>query len=232
MSLRKRTIYMILGTDNGQEIPLISFTDQDIAGRFLSRLNDHLKRKPEVGSTKCWYLRNPLGSGSKVYEYYTMIPCKLVSGSDAKKKYVPTKETLKLMQDIELQYNMPFETWFRKRVEEGYSQEWLNMETGINRHGIVRLLKEYGLKTNGWGCAWWSSGRVCVSRELRNRGITNEAIKFRVYRKMKAGLDFERALKLSLGKGVDNGGGENATKNDTTQKKPQRGHKVFASGQR
>lgn len=221
MGLRKKTIYTILGTDNGQEMPLISFTDQVVASRFLARLNDHLMKKPEAGSTKRWYMRNPLGSSGKVYEYYTMTAGKLLAGSDPKKKYAPTKPTQEKMLEIEQRYGMPFEEWFVKRVEEGYSQEWFGMETGIPRHGIARMLKDLGLKTHGWGCAWKSTGRVCVSRELRERSINNEAIKFRVYRKMKAGLNFERALKQSLGKGVDNGGGENAAKNDIAEKRPQ-----------
>lgn len=213
MGLRRKTVYLITGVKDASEHPVLSFTDKTMAERFLARLRAHLAAKPEGEPSRYWLRRNPLGKNETYYESYRLQPIPELVGSDAKKEYAPSPPTVAKMREIEKATGRTFREWFTWHVENGYSQEWLHEETGIPGHGIRRLLKQWGLKTNGYGCAHKTTGRVCVSRRLVELGVTNGAVKFRVYRKMKLGLNFDRALKAVMRESDIYGSGKDAAKN-------------------
>ena len=137
------------------------------------------------------------------------------------RQYKPTAATLSKMRKIEEASGMTFKNWLLERVSEGYSQEWLIQETELSWYGLRRMLKDLGISTNGFGCAWRSTGKVCVLSRLRELGITDSAMKHRIYRKLKKGLHFDKALKLSQESRRSHGGNRHNAKNGETSKQTQ-----------
>lgn len=231
MSLRRATVFTIMGNEGGPAYPVMNFTDKEVAEKFLKRLNDHLAKRNYYKSEFAWWKRNPLGVKPPC-ESYNLYEFPLITGSESKSPYVPSPPTLMKMKAVEARYNQPFNEWFVERVTNGHSLEWLYEETEMSWYGIKRLLKQHGLKLNGYGCAYKVKGGVCVTKELKKLGITEKVIKFRIYRNMKKGLSFDRALTGALnGKESRRGTGYVAT-NDHPSQRTHRRNKMRTSGQR